>query len=58
VVTGAADATRASFVPTLARAATDADGSPPFSDQTLVDVRSGVATVVGDPHRRGGAARR
>jgi mycothiol synthase len=50
VVTGAADATRASFVPTLARAATDADGSPPFSDQTLVDVRSGVATVVGDPH--------
>jgi len=49
-VTDAADATGASFVPTLARAATTADGSPPFSDQTLVDVRSGVATVVGDAH--------
>ena len=49
-MTDAADATGASFVPTLARAATTADGSPPFSDQTLVDVRSGVATVVGDAH--------
>jgi len=49
-VTGAADATRASFVPALARAATEADGSPPFSDQALVDVRSGAATVVGDAH--------
>ena len=49
-MTGAADATRASFVPALARAATEADGSPPFSDQTLVDVRSGAATVVGDAH--------
>jgi mycothiol synthase len=59
-VTGVVDATGASFVPGLARAAAEADGSPPFSDQTLVDVRSGVATVVGDAHaaavRRGDEA--
>jgi len=59
-VTGAVDATGASFVPVLAHAAAEADGSPPFSDQTLVDVRSGVATVVGDAHaaavRRGDEA--
>ncbi|WP_161805537.1 mycothiol synthase [Frigoribacterium sp. RIT-PI-h] len=53
-MTGADDATRASFVPTLARAATEADGSPPFSDQTLVDVRSGAATVIGDQHAAAG----
>lgn len=59
-MTGVVDATGASFVPALARAAAEADGSPPFSDQTLVDVRSGVATVVGDRHaaavRRGDEA--
>ena len=44
------DATRASVVADLARAAAQADGSPPFSDQTLVDVRSGAATTFGDGH--------
>lgn len=49
-MTGSSDATRASVVLELARAATAADGSPPFSDQTLVEVRSGVARVLGDEH--------
>lgn len=32
----------------LATAAAAADGSPPFNDQTRVDVRSGAARVIGD----------
>lgn len=49
-MTDATSGGRASFVPGIARAAAEADGSPPFSDQTLVDVRSGAATVLGDGH--------
>ena len=36
------------FLDDLARASSDADGAPPFSDQALVDARAGRATVLGD----------
>jgi len=38
------------FLDDLARAATAEDGAPPFSDQALVEARSGDARVLGDGH--------
>ena len=41
-------AAAAALLAPLAAEASAADGTPPFSDQALVDARSGAATVVGD----------
>ena len=38
------------LVESIGRAAQAADGSPPFNDQAIVDVRAGRARVVGDRH--------